>query len=172
VSTTPPPDPLTMPWRPTVDDVAALIRSRTKDAAMNEVGTFTADTRPTDAEVEQLITNGMAKIASRVGWDLPADSWPEAVHLVALFAACEAELSYFPEQIRTDRSAYQQLWEIFTYDLDAFVEMVANLDPTTLAAGEGTVWTPSATVLWAWQNGWGVPFLSDVVNVGLGPTSG
>src|SRR5215471_18531552 len=102
MSSTPPPvDPLTIPWRPTVDDVAALIRARTKDASGNELGTFTPATRPTDAEVEELITNGMAKVAALVGWDLPADTYEEARHLASIVAACEVELSYWPEQVRS-----------------------------------------------------------------------
>src|SRR5215471_17391851 len=104
MSSTPPPvDPLTIPWRPTVDDVAALIRARTKDASGNELGTFTSATRPTDAEVEQLITNGCAKVATLVGWTLPSDAEAEANHLAALWTACEVEQSYWPEQVRTER---------------------------------------------------------------------
>src|SRR5215831_10447937 len=117
MSTTPPVDPLTIPWRPTVDDVAALIRARTKDASGNELGTFTAATRPTDAEVNQLITNGCAKVASVVGWTLPADAEHEARHLAAVWTAYEVEQSYWPEQVRTERSTALQLLGIYQYDI-------------------------------------------------------
>jgi hypothetical protein len=169
VSTPPttPIDPLTVPWRPTVDDVAALLRARTKDASGAEVGTFTEATRPTDVEVEQLITNGCAKVASLVGWTIPDDGAPEAMHLAALVAACEVELSYFPEQVRTDRSAYTQLWQMFQDDTAAFVDFCAALAPfDSMAATFGTLKTYSGTVLWAYQYGYGYPFvLSDLVNV-------
>src|SRR5215471_7639366 len=163
---------MTVPWRPTVDDVAALIRARTKDASGNEVGTFTADTRPTDAEVEQLITNGCAKVAALVGWDFPSDAYPEAQHLAAIVAACEVELSYFPEQVRTDRSAFNQLWQIWEADKDAFASYVAQITPPgtdgSIASKIGTLRVMSGTVATAYAWGYGLPAgveLSDVVNV-------
>jgi len=172
VSTPEPIDPLTVAWRPTVDDVAALIRARTKDSSGNEVGTFTDKTRPTDPEVEQLITNGCAKIAALVGWDFPADAYYEAKHLAAIIAACECELSYFPEQVRTDRSAFTQLWQLFTEDRDAFVSYVAQITPPgtdgSIASKLGTLDVMSGTVAWAYEWGYAMPYgtkLSDVVNV-------
>ncbi len=164
---TTPVDPLTVPWRPTVDDIAALLRARTKDASGNEIGTFTDQTRPTDAEVEQLITNGCAKVAALATWYVPSDAAPEASHLAALVAACEVELSYFPEQVRTDRSAYQYLWAMFQDDRAAYVDMVAALvPPGTIAGTSGTFNVASGTVIWAYQNGFvgGTP-MSDLVNV-------
>jgi hypothetical protein len=164
-------DPLSIDWRPTVDEVAALLRARTKDASGNEVGTFTDKTRPTDAEVEMLITNGCAKIASLVGWDVPADAQPEATHLAAIVAACEVETSYYPEQVRTDRSAYQQLWAMFQDDRQAFIDYVSALSPVGAVGSEiGTFDVASGTVVWAYQQGLVGPTasgarMSDVVNV-------
>ena len=166
-----PVDPLTVPWRPTVDDIAALLRARTKDASGVEVGTFNENTRPTDVEVEQLITNGCAKIASLVGWDIPSDAQPEASHLAALVTACEVELSYFPEQVRTDRSAYTQLWQMFQDDRQAFIDYVAALTPPgsgAIGSKLGTLGVVSGTVAYAYANGYAVPYgvkLSDVLNV-------
>jgi len=173
VSTPPPIDPTTVVWRPTVDDVAALIRARTKDASGNELGTFTDQTRPTDAEVEQLITNGCAKIATLVGWSFPSDAEPEATHLAALWTACEVEQSYWPEQVRTERSAFAQLLAMFEYDVGPFVNYVAQLAPAgsgSLAARSGTFYTPSYTAAWAYTFGYGTggAALSDLVNVGSG----
>jgi hypothetical protein len=170
-STETPVDPLTIPWRPTVDDVAALIRARTKDASANEVGTFTDKTRPTDAEVEQLITNGCAKVASVVGWDIPVDANAEGSHLAAIWAACEVELSYWPEQARSERSPYAQLLAMYEYDIAPFAEFVAQLTPPgagTIGARAGTFYSPSATAAWAYQFGYGLVGIADVVNVGLG----
>jgi hypothetical protein len=167
-------DPLAIPWRPTVDDVAALIRARTKDASGNELGTFTDKTRPTDAEVEQLITNGCAKVASVVGWTLPADAEHEAKHLAAIWAACEIELAYWPEQVRSERSPYAQLLAMYEYDIGAFADYVAQLTPAgsgTMGARSGTFQLASSTVAYAYTYGYGYGVgapLSDVVNVGLG----
>src|SRR5262245_60700010 len=130
MSVTPPVDPLTIPWRPTVDNVAALLRARTKDASGNEIGTFTPATRPTNVEVEMLITNGCAKLAALIGWTIPADAEIEAKHLAAIVAACEAELSYWPEQVRNDRSAYAQLWAMYEANIDNFVSYVAAISTT------------------------------------------
>src|SRR5215471_7306776 len=178
MSSTPPPvDPLTIPWRPTVDDVAALIRARTKDASGNELGTFTAATRPTDAEVEQLITNGCAKVASVVGWTIPADADHEAKHLAAIWAAYETELSYWPEQVRTERSPAAQLLAVFEYDVERFIYYVAAITPPSadsIAQRSGTFYTPSYTAAWAYQYGYGTgaAALSDLVNVGSGGNAG
>lgn len=164
-----PTDPLTVPWRPSVDDVAALLRARTKNASGNEIGTFTDETRPKDVEVEQLITNGCAKVASLVGWAIPADAWEEGRHLASLVAACEVELSYFPEQVRTDRSAYNPLWQMFQDDVAAFVQYVAALSPVgSIGTDVGTFKVASGTVLWAYEYGLGGlgGTLSDVVNAG------
>jgi hypothetical protein len=165
-----PVDPLTVPWRPTVDDVAALIRARTKDASANEIGTFTDATRPTDVEVEQLITNGCAKVAALAGgWTIPADAQEEARHLASLVAACEVELSYFPEQIRTDRSAYNNLWAMFQGDSQAFVDFVSSLSPPGAGGTElGTLDMASGTTYWAYTYGFAGlgPYLGNIVNVG------
>jgi hypothetical protein len=168
MSTPPPLDPaLDAPWRPTVDDVAALLRARTKDASGNEVGTFNDQTRPTDAEVELLITNGCAKVSALVGWEIPDDAQDEARHLAAIVAACEVELSYWPEQVRSDRSAFAQLWQLWTSDIAAFREMVSALAPEGgLAAGIGSIYTPSSTVDFAYRYGFGVFPISDVTNTG------
>ena len=173
MSVTPPPlDPaLDAPWRPTVDDVAALLRARTKDASGNEVGTFNADTRPTEMEVERLITNGCAKISALVGWTIPDDAVDEARHLASIVAACEVELSYWPEQVRSDRSAFAQLWEMFTSNVAAFRDMVSALSPAgALGSGIGSFYTPSSTVDFAYRYGYAglAAPLSDVVNVGAG----
>jgi len=171
MSTSTPVDPLTIPWRPMVDDVAALVRARTKNASGQETGTFTSETRPTDAEVEQLITNGCAKVASVTGWVLPADAQEEGRHLAALYAACEVELSYWPDQLGTGRSSFDQLWQLYQYDIDRFADYVAQLAPAAgggIGVRSGTMYTPSSTVAFAYQLGWGVWPLSDVVNVGRG----
>lgn len=97
----------------TVDDVAAIIRSRTKDSAGNEVGTFTADTRPTDAQCEVAIEHAVVLVHTKVGY-IGDTCAALATGVVAIGAAAEIELSYFPEQSRSDRSVYTFLntrWE-------------------------------------------------------------
>lgn len=103
----------TVTLAPTVADVAALIRARTKDSNGNELGTFTADTRPTDAQAQEAIDHQLALLHARVG-NVGPDCAGVAQMVVAYGAAAEIELSYFPEQARTDRSAYTYL--IARYD--------------------------------------------------------
>lgn len=102
------PDPLT----PTLAQVGALLRARTKDTEGVEQGTFTAQTRPTDAQAQAIIDLAVDLIHVAVG-PVPADSAcaTGASAVGALGAACLIEKSYFPEQIASARSAYDQYWE-------------------------------------------------------------
>jgi hypothetical protein len=119
--------------RPSVEEVAVLIRARTKDSQGNEVGTFDDDTRPTSDEVEEQIDAAYSLVGCRFP-DPGGDNFPERMvpafqALVAYRAAMRVEKSYFPEQVRTDRSAYTQLREEYLDDLEAFT--------TSMEAGGG-----------------------------------
>jgi hypothetical protein len=119
-----PPDP--PPGRPSVDEVAVLIRARTKDSSGNEVGTFDDDTRPTAPEVEEQIDAAYSLVGCRfpdpAGTAFPQRMLPAFQALVAYRAAMRVEKSYFPEQVRSDRSAYAQLREEYLDDLAAFTD--------------------------------------------------
>lgn len=110
------------PGRPTVDDVALLLRARTKDSNGIEVGTFDTDTRPTGDQVDAHITAAMGLVGIRFApvIDMPAEAQSAFASLVAYRAALRIEKSYFPEQVRSDRSAYLQLREEYIDDLAAF----------------------------------------------------
>lgn len=116
------------PGRPSVDQVALLIRARTKDAQGNEVGTFDDETRPTGEDVEKQIDAAIALVGVR--FPAPALMTAEQVEafasLVAYRAAMRVEKSYFPEQVRSDRSAYTQLREEYLDDLAAFTESISG----------------------------------------------
>jgi hypothetical protein len=121
---TPPPDP----GRPTVDQVALLLRARTKDSQGNEVGTFDSDTRPTDDQVEEQIDAAMGLVGIRAPStaNMTSEQVTAFQALVAYRAALRIEKSYFPEQVRTDRSAYTQLREEYLDDLAAFLEAMSS----------------------------------------------
>jgi len=106
---TEPPPTLSLIVRPTVDQVAALLRARTKDFDGNEVGTFNDATRPTALEVAEIIELAYGEITGAVGSIAYDPCSLAATSLVALRAAMWVELSYFPEQIRSDRSVYTEL---------------------------------------------------------------
>lgn len=100
-------------WAPAVADVGAVLRARTKDTNGNELGTFTPNTRPTDAQVTSLIDTAAGDLASVVGSDLPEVTWPLAGSVTSIGAAMLVELSYFPEQVATGRSPYDQLAALY-----------------------------------------------------------
>ena len=101
-------------WRPTVDEVAAILRSRTQDDNMKEIGTFTDATRPTDAQVDELIDLAIGALVAECGVE-PCNELlaAGASSHTALTTALLVELSYFPEQVRSDRSPWQQLKDLW-----------------------------------------------------------
>lgn len=159
---------------PTVDDVAAIIRARTQDSHDDELGTFTDDTRPTKTEVERLIIQASTVVVGATGRldDLQcymADAIREqARYWISLMAAMLVELSYFPEQVRSDRSAfiyYKQLWDDDVFGFKGLIDAVAEckggeVEPDVPGEGGAVVGDPS----WAfpvdvggmvgWQTQW------------------
>jgi hypothetical protein len=113
-----------VPGRPTVDEVAEILRARTKDSMDREVGTFDEDTRPTADEVEKHIDAAYAVLSVRIPppATLSAPLQSAMAVLVAYRAAMRIEKSYFPEQVRTDRSPYEQLRQEYLDDLEPWVE--------------------------------------------------
>jgi hypothetical protein len=97
--------------RPSVQDVANLLRARTKDSNGLEVGTFDTDTRPTADQVEQLIEQSAALVAMQLPLALaiPAEYGPSVAMVIALECACRVEKSYWPEQVQQQRSPYALL---------------------------------------------------------------
>lgn len=114
---------------PTNSDVAALLRSRTKDLNGNELDAFTADTRPTDVQVDQLIAMAVTEVTGQVGTSAWGPCGPAATSLIAVRAAMWVELSYFPEQVRSDRSVYAELAAQWTEGLAALLACVQGNAP-------------------------------------------
>jgi hypothetical protein len=95
-------------WEPTIDDVGRKMTSRTADVAGNEVGMFNANTRPTANQVAVIIREETNALAGYVGPAIPLSLYGLA-HVAALNRiAARIELDYFPEQIPTGRSPYEQ----------------------------------------------------------------
>lgn len=125
----------TSDYTPTVTEVAALLRARTRDSLGNEVGTFNANTSPTLAEAESIIATTVRSLSSVVGADIPNAPDPDgagdvdalrdsAQHLATLKAAMLIELSYYPEQIGTDRSPYNAYKGMYDQDLKGLLEAI------------------------------------------------
>jgi hypothetical protein len=132
--------------RPSVDDVASLLRARTKDTEGREVGTFTEETRPNAEQVEAQIDAAVGLMAMRLPSRWPEVYSPAIRALTAYRAALRIEKSYFPEQVRSDRSAYEQLKEEYTDDLTALLDALSGSSEDA-AGAEGhrahSEWTPS-----------------------------
>lgn len=115
------------PWTsPTSDDVATLLRARTKDLDGNEVGVFNDYTRPTAAEVDRIIAMAYAEISALAGASIGDRCAGTARWLTTLRAAMWVELSYWPEQVRSDRSVYAELAEQWTTGLPQLRECIAG----------------------------------------------
>lgn len=128
----PAPDP--DPRLPTVDDVAAIIRARTQDSHDDEIGTFNDDTRPTGVEVEKLIDNAAGVVYSRLGdmsdemlvCPTADDLQDQARYMVSMLAAMLVELSYFPEQIEANRSAFEHYKELWDDQMTTLIDAAAE----------------------------------------------
>lgn len=105
---------VTRAYRPLVREVAQWIRTRTVGTmSSTEHGTFTADTRPKYQEALAVIDQAMEKIEGKLGPTVPAELVGSAKNVVALRAAMEIELSFFGNQLRADRSPYNELKKLY-----------------------------------------------------------
>jgi hypothetical protein len=111
-------------FRPQVTDVAALIRTRTRDMHGNELGTFNEDTTPTAANVDSIIDGAVRWVQQRVGMEVCEAVVGMVRDTVALRAAMQVELTFFPEQVSANRSPYQQMKDLMDEDLKVLIEAV------------------------------------------------
>jgi hypothetical protein len=144
-------DPLL--YLPTPTDVARLLRARTTDSNGTELGDWSEDTRPTAAEVADLIDQAAGPVLARVGRlesEAHADLIPAARHLVALGAAMI---------VASERSAYASYQTEYA-DCQAALIGDGEGDGGALpgaSRGHASVWVPSATVAYSYglADGWG-----------------
>lgn len=121
-------------FTPDVDAVGAILRTRTRTPGGQEVGTFNAETTPTNVQVSELIADAVADLGAALGPDIPdapgddPDAYrTAAARLAALGAALEVELTYFPEQVATGRSPYPQLLERYNARRKALLEAIVEI---------------------------------------------
>jgi hypothetical protein len=86
---------------PSVGDVALLCATRTIDTSGNELGQFTSDTRPTDAQAGALIAQATTMVLAPLPDHLQQSLYPRIRQAVALQAAILVETSFFREQANT-----------------------------------------------------------------------
>lgn len=115
-------------YSPALAQVGALERTRTKTAGGQELGTFTPDTKPTDAEVTALIAMALRKVEAKIGPDIPAEMIEDAKGVVALRTAMLVELTLFPEQVATGRSPYKQFADEFKEDMANLIADIQSIE--------------------------------------------
>ena len=121
-------------FAPTVAEVASYIRARTKVAGGKEVGTFTENTRPTQAEVELLIAQAVDHVGGAIGGD-PCNEqlMQSAAAAAALYTAILVEVSYFPETSANTGSSAARLEALFNGRMKSLSASVAEQ-----CGGQGT----------------------------------
>jgi hypothetical protein len=104
---------VTLEYTPTGSEVAALLRARTKKTGGGELGNWDNSTRPNAQQVEEIIRSATGTVSLMVGDIVPPKIVEEVRAIVAIRAAMLIELSYWPEQINSARSTYQQLKDLY-----------------------------------------------------------
>ncbi len=119
-------------WVPTLSQLAAILRSRTRgvssrDASVaGEQDMFTTTTRPTRAQALEIIGIATGEMLALSGGRTPCtDELASGWRSLALYrAAMLCEISYFPEQTNGDQTAFEALrkmWEASAKILTAAV---------------------------------------------------
>lgn len=139
------PQPLPQNYVPQIQDVGSILRTRTLIENGEYLGTFTPATRPTGAQVQNLIALAVPELASMVGDTVPNQFIVHAQYLVALKAAMHVELAYYPEQIAANKSMYAQLKDLYDEGVKALlVGIEAAGDDGVLDPGElGSALSPA-----------------------------
>jgi hypothetical protein len=119
--------PAHYPSKPSLDEVATMLRARTVDENGNEVGTFNDTTSPTATQAEQIIDSAYDLVLLRVGRisDDSSELQSQAKSVVMLLAARLIETVYYPEQAAQNQSAaslYGEMYEEAVRDLERAVE--------------------------------------------------
>lgn len=124
-------------YTPSLEDVGSILPSRTRAKGGRELGTFTnpssegADdgTRPTADQVGKLVTASLAEVQDAIGTQDPPEAvWPAVSGLVALFTAMQVELTYFPEQVGSNKSPYNEYKALYDERLPRLVKAVERAE--------------------------------------------
>lgn len=126
-------------WRPTVDEVATLIRARTVDENGNEVGTFNNLTTPSYEQADELIDKAVEDLypifKSTVA-DAPVppnasiEAYREAVSaLAAARTAILVELTHYGKEVANSNSPYRFMWDDYRQQLLQVATMLGLVVP-------------------------------------------
>lgn len=114
-------------FKPTVEEVAALIRARTKIPGGGEAGTFNDVTRPTKAEADKIIEQAVDHVAAAIGGEPCNDQLKQSATAAAsMLAAILIETSYWPEQAEARGSSASRLESLFNARMKSLTAAVAE----------------------------------------------
>lgn len=120
----PPEDDGSPGLRPSVSQVGARLRARTKlpNTGGTEIGTFDARTRPTGEQVEELIDDAIDEVIGKIGTPTSGSKLERRARAaISLYAAMLVELSFFPEQVQTNRSPYAMLEKLYLSRIQSLI---------------------------------------------------
>jgi hypothetical protein len=112
-------------YRPSPEDVGAITLNRTVDKVGVQTGTFTADTRPTDSQVEILIDKAMEDVSCAIGTSIPEGLWDRARHVVSIRTAMLIELTLYAHEIRSGVSPYPEYKALYEDEIACLAGAVA-----------------------------------------------
>jgi hypothetical protein len=111
--------------RPSVIDVAILERTRTISAGGAELGTFDETTRPTAAEVEELIDVALNEVLLQIPANIDPAAYSPTLRLIALRAATLVEISFFRDQAEAaGGGTASTLNQMFQADLAGLLDLL------------------------------------------------
>lgn len=122
--------------RPTVQRVAAWLRVRPKTLGGVTLTTFTEETNPTTAQVDQLIDEALGEVMAQTGTTIPAELADFVAGTIAVRAAQFVELGY-PEVLGTARTSFDELETIYKDRLPWLLEAIQEAETGDIEAGGG-----------------------------------
>lgn len=173
-------------YTPTLTDVGAATRTRTRDNTGTELGTFTSSTYPSGESVNTLIQNAVGYVegfAAAGGVVIGATCYSNAQAAVLYRVLFSIELGFYPEQITGDNSPYDQFFALYE---DAIRQLarclgIPNPDDDIPGKSGGSGFEPETVLpqfgfpigvqgMTSWMEGWKIINVVDGIWEDPGPT--
>ena len=114
-------------YTPTVQDIAAMLRARTRTSYGDLMNDFTDETEPTGEDVQGLIEIAVDDVSGAIGTNIPVEFQATAKVLVTYLAAANVELSYWPTQAAATNSMYDKLMARYNTRLTQLMEDMGDI---------------------------------------------
>ena len=114
-------------YTPTVQDIAALLRARTRTTNGDLLRDFTDETEPTGEDVQGLIEIAVDDVSGAIGTNIPVEFQSTAKILVTYLTAANIELSYWPTQAAATNSMYDKLMARYNTRLAQLMEDMSDV---------------------------------------------